>query len=324
MNHLVLVLVLAALSAAAAADHIPGANYTVWPMPRRLRPGKAALTVDAAQFTFVAGPGSGSAPLSAAFGRYRAICFPHAGSSTDGSTGGGAVLRSMTVRVASPAAALAFGADESYNLTLPGGASGGGGTIEAATIFGAYHALETFAQLLRFDFDARRYIIEKGAALRIEDAPRFGWRELMVDTSRHFLPLRVLRQVVDSLTTAKLNVLHLHLVDAQAFPLVLPSRPLLAKGAYSAQERYTLADLGDLQVRTMLLLLLVLLLLMLLLLVLLLLLLLTSFHLQVYAEARGVRLVAEIDTPGHAASWCVGMPQVRIYMYKDPCCELLK
>ena len=101
-------------------------------------------------------------------------------------------------------------------------------------------------------------------------------------------------------------LLILHLVDAQAFPLVLPSRPLLAKGAYSGQKRYTLADLCDLQVRTMLALLLVLLLLMLLLL----LLLLTLFHLQAYAEARGVRVVAEIDTPGHAAAWCVGMPQI--------------
>jgi len=88
----------------------------------------------------------------------------------------------------------------------------------------------------------------QGVPLRIVDEPRFSWRELMVDTSRHFLPPRVLRTVVDSMGTAKLNVLHLHLVDSQAFPLVLPSAPRLARGAYSPPERYSLTDLQDLQV----------------------------------------------------------------------------
>ena len=84
-------------------------------------------------------------------------------------------------------------------------------------------------------------------------------------------------QVVESMTTAKLNTLHLHLVDSQAFPLVLPSAPRLATGAYSREERYTLADLAAL---------------------------------QRFAAARGIRLVAEIDTPGHGAAWCTGMPEV--------------
>ena len=57
------------------------------------------------------------------------------------------------------------------------------GAIEAETIFGVYHALETMTQLLHFDFAAERYRIQ-GVPLRITDAPRFAWRELMVDTSR--------------------------------------------------------------------------------------------------------------------------------------------
>jgi N-acetyl-beta-hexosaminidase len=55
---------------------------------------------------------------------------------------------------------------------------------------------------------------------------------------------QVLRRVVDSMAAAKLNVLHVHWVDSQAFPLVLPSAPRLSKGAHSAVERYSLAEVG--------------------------------------------------------------------------------
>ena len=124
--------------------------------------------------------------------------------------------------------------------------------------------METFSQLLQFNFDAGAYQVT-GVPLTITDAPRFPWRELMVDTSRHFQPVRILKRVVESMTTAKLNVLHMHLVDSQAFPLVLPSAPKLSEGAWSKQERYTLQDLADV---------------------------------KEYAEARGIRVVAEVDTPG--------------------------
>ena len=62
------------------------------------------------------------------------------------------------------------------------------------------HALESVAQLIQFDFDSVSYAI-RGVPLLIEDSPRFAWRELMVDTSRHFLPIPVLRVVVDSMVT---------------------------------------------------------------------------------------------------------------------------
>ena len=72
-------------------------------------------------------------------------------------------------------------------------------------------------------------------------------------------------------------MLHLHLVDSQSFPLVLPSAPRLASGAYSQSEKYTLEDLAGV---------------------------------QRHAAARGVRVVPEIDTPGHGAAWCAGMPEI--------------
>ena len=58
---------------------------------------------------------------------------------------------------------------------------------------------------------------------------------------------------------------------------VLPSRPKLVEGAFSKYEQYTLRDLAGL---------------------------------KEYAAVRGIRVIVEIDTPGHAASWCVGMPEL--------------
>ena len=187
-------------------------------------------------------------------------------------------------------ASIFFGMNESYTLTIDlssssvtSTAAGRGGTanpyrarLVAETIAGAYHGLESFSQLLAFDYETEAYVIG-GAPLAIVDAPRFAWRELMVDCQAHYLPPRLLRQLVDSMTTAKLNVLQLHLAGFDSFPLALPSRPKLSKGAFSKYERYTLRDLAAL---------------------------------RDYAAARGIRLIAELDTPGHAASWCVGMPEL--------------
>jgi len=116
--------------------------------------GQNAWWIDPNQFTFVAGPGSASKELSNAFARFRAICFPHRATSRQESAGNSSIpTRRITVMVHSPLEqVLALGTDESYNLTLTTDVDG---SIAAATVFGAYHALESFAQLLQFDFDAK-------------------------------------------------------------------------------------------------------------------------------------------------------------------------
>ncbi|GIR63814.1 MAG: hypothetical protein CM15mP68_4800 [Pseudomonadota bacterium] len=53
--------------------------------------------------------------------------------------------------------------------------------------------------------------------MHIVDQPRFPWRGLMLDVTRHFIPLPQLLEVVDGLQLLKLNVLHLHLSDDQGF-----------------------------------------------------------------------------------------------------------
>jgi hexosaminidase len=130
--------------------------------------------------------------------------------------------------------------------------------VNASTVYGAYHALQTLSQLITFDFDTKRYSVS-AAPWFVADAPRFSHREVLVDTARHWQPLpklvslrlprsifRVLyahahlqREIIDSLTQAKLNVIHWHIVDSQSFPFESKTYPELASaGSFSSMERY--------------------------------------------------------------------------------------
>lgn len=215
---------------------------------------------------------SSSDDIHDAITRYKALIFPHALSKRERM--GLHQVVNIQVNVTHPDAALQLYVDESYTLLIP---SDGTAFIQAATQFGVYHALETLSQLVSFDFDTNAYTIEN-APWHIVDAPRFPHRQLMIDTARHYEPIPVLRQVIDAVTFAKVNTIHWHIVDQQSFPFNTPSRPLLAsKGAYSSFEQYTYSDVAGI---------------------------------VNYARKRGVRVMVEFDTPGHAASWCSGYPEV--------------
>ncbi len=84
--------------------------------------------------------------------------------------------------------------------------------IAAPTPVGALHGIETFLQLVSPGQGGFAV-----PALRIEDKPRFAWRGLMIDVSRHFLPVEVIERNLDGMAAVKLNVLHWHLSDDQGF-----------------------------------------------------------------------------------------------------------
>lgn len=103
------------------------------------------------------------------------------------------------------------GMDESYSLVVDN--VGDTGTLKAANFVGVLRGLETFAQL----FSSPSAIAIPAVA--IQDSPRFSWRGLMIDTARHFLPLQTILHALDGMAAMKMNVLHIHLVDAESWPV---------------------------------------------------------------------------------------------------------
>jgi hexosaminidase len=159
-----------------------------------------------------------------------------------------------------------LGEDESYRLDVaPSGAR-----LTAATVTGAVRGLETLLQLA--SQDARGYHFR---AVRIEDRPRFAWRGLMLDVSRHWMPLDVVLRNLDAMAAVKFNVLHWHLSDDQGFRVESKRYPKLhelgSDGHYYTQD----------EVR----------------------------QVVAYAAQRGVRVVPEFDMPGHTTAWFVGYPE---------------
>ncbi|KAJ8422971.1 hypothetical protein Cgig2_002582 [Carnegiea gigantea] len=116
--------------------------------------------------------------------------------------------------------------------------------LQANTVYGALRALETFSQLCTFDYGLKTVQIYE-APWYIQDEPRFAYRGLLIDTGRHYLPVDVIKQIIDSMSYAKLNVLHWHIVDEESFPLETSTYPYLWKGAFSKWERYTVEDAYD-------------------------------------------------------------------------------
>ncbi|MFU8816730.1 MAG: beta-N-acetylhexosaminidase [Pseudomonadales bacterium] len=108
------------------------------------------------------------------------------------------------------------------------------------------------------------------AAQRIVDRPRFPWRGLMIDVARRFMPLATLLRTLDAMAALKLNVLHLHLSDDQGFRLPSRRYPRL-----SSADHYRVEELQ---------------------------------RLVSYAADLGIRVVPELDVPGHTSCWLQAYP----------------
>ncbi|XP_027928598.1 beta-hexosaminidase 1 isoform X3 [Vigna unguiculata] len=189
----------------------------------------------------------------------------------------------LNITVHSDNEELQFGVDESYTLLVPKAKDSSQVTIEANTVYGALRGLETFSQLCSFDYTTKKVKIYK-APWSIQDKPRFAYRGLLLDTSRHYLPITVIKQIIESMSYAKLNVLHWHIIDEESFPLEVPTYPDLWKGSYTKWERYTVED---------------------------------AYEIVNFAKMRGINVMAEVDVPGHAESWGAGYPD----LWPSPTCR---
>lgn len=157
--------------------------------------------------------------------------------------------------------------DESYVLDV----STSGAKLTAPNALGIMHGLQTFLQLV--EITPTGFV---APAVHIEDSPRFPWRGLSMDVSRHFISQEVLKRNIDGMAAVKMNVLHLHISDDQGFRVESKEFPKLQQMG-SDGRYYTQVEIRDL---------------------------------IGYASDRGIRVVPEFDMPGHATAWFVGYPEL--------------
>lgn len=157
--------------------------------------------------------------------------------------------------------------DESYQLESRNGQI----IIRSERPYGAFHGLETFLQLVTTD--ATGYFVP---AVSIQDEPRFPWRGVSYDTSRHFIELDVILRQLDAMSSAKMNVFHWHMWDDQAIRIQLDNYQKLwqdtADGDYYTKDeiRYVVN----------------------------------------YARNLGIRVIPEISLPGHASAVAHAYPEL--------------
>lgn len=142
--------------------------------------------------------------------------------------------------------------------------------LNAKQLMGAQRGIETLLQLVGTAPTITLPLVS------IEDHPRFKWRGLLLDTSRHFFSVATIKRQLDAMAAAKYNIFHWHLTDDQGWRLESKKYPKLHKLA-SDGEYYTRKQIRDV---------------------------------VAYARERGIQVLPEIDMPGHASAIAVAYPEL--------------
>nr|XP_042707540.1 beta-hexosaminidase subunit alpha isoform X2 [Chrysemys picta bellii] len=245
----------------------------VWPQPQLVResPGRCRLSPGRFRFGYArsSAVGPGCAVLDQAFRRYWRLLRDAGPRAPEDTRPWEPLCAELLVSIATPHCDGFPNMDsvESYKLSTSEDLS----LLSSESVWGALRGLETFSQLVWRDEDGMFYLNKTD----IVDFPRFAHRGLLLDTSRHYLPLRAILETLDVMAYNKFNVFHWHIVDDPSFPYESAAFPELSrKGAYNpATHVYTLNDV--------------------------------KLVIE-YARLRGIRVISEFDTPGHTLSWGPG------------------
>jgi len=160
---------------------------------------------------------------------------------------------------------------EAYRLTVRGNEI----RIEASHSPGLFYGAQTLLQLVTPHPDGTRTI----PTVDISDAPRFHWRGLLIDVSRHFFGKKTILQIIDEMARYKLNVLKLHLTDYEGWRLEIPAYPKLTQVGSLVDGKpqyFTTADMREI---------------------------------VQYASERHIMVVPEIEMPGHAGAAARSYPE---------------
>ncbi|MEO7716140.1 MAG: family 20 glycosylhydrolase [Capsulimonas sp.] len=157
--------------------------------------------------------------------------------------------------------------DESYTLSV----DEHNVYLEAPGPLGIVRGLETVRQLTQVE-NGQFYL----PTVEIHDKPRFAWRGLMIDVSRHWMPVETIERTLDKMASVKLNVFHWHLSDDQGFRVESKVFPKLtqmgSEGKFYTQQ----------QIKAIV----------------------------AYARDRGIRVVPEFDIPGHTTALLTAYPEL--------------
>ena len=171
---------------------------------------------------------------------------------------------------------------------------------------GLYYGVQSLLQLLPTDIESQNVVQRRWPipSVRVLDYPRFAWRGLMLDVSRHFFKKEDLKRHIDYMARMKFNVLHWHLTDDEGWRIEIKSLPKLTSvGAWRVPR---IGDFGELappkdgEAATD-----------------------GGFYTQDdirelvrYAQERNVTIVPEIDVPGHSMAALAAYPELSCT--KDP------
>lgn len=187
---------------------------------------------------------------------------------------------------------------DGYRLKVTTGAVSLSANEPSGIFYGIQTLLQLFPTLVERNADVMvddKWVLP---VVTIEDHPRFGWRGLMLDVSRHFFTVAQVKEYIDQMVKYKFNLLHLHLTDDQGWRIEIKSLPKLTEvGAWRVERTGTFGTLSKPQpgeAATY-----------------------GGFYTQEdikeivkYAADRFVNILPEIDVPGHSLAAIAAYPEL--------------
>ena len=161
---------------------------------------------------------------------------------------------------------------------------------------GVFNGVQSLLQLLPHAIYTKKATLPMEVSyVKIEDAPRFSYRGILLDVARTFQPVEEIKRVIDNMAYLKLNKLHFHLVDDQAWRVDLKKYPdFVKKGAYRGGDAMFPATLGSFDKKY------------------------GGYYTQdelrsivAYATERNIEVIPEIDMPGHSRILGLIHPAIR-------------
>jgi hexosaminidase len=280
---------LVTVPAAVGATERPAGLPAIVPAPAQYAPWDGRFQLDSRTLV-VAGPDAASRGVAQQFiGLVQRVRAP--GLLLADAAAGATVAPAIRFALQSSGGQVAA---ESYVLTIRPDAV----NVSASDRAGLYYGAVTLWQLINLAGPTAESV--QLPALTIEDAPRMRWRGLMLDSARHYQSPEAIERFIDWMALHKLNVLHWHLTDDQAWRLEIRRYPRLTDTAARRVPagRAALRDVapatgkprnyGGYYSQA------------------------TVRHLVAYAAARNVTIVPEIEMPGHASATLVAYPQLAV------------